>query len=104
MLQYRFLLVLFVFATLPALSQTSNPLIAKELTEQQAWVDSVYNGMSLKERIGQLFMVDVFSSDSKSKTDAIKTLIKNNHIGGVIFSKGGPMRQAKLNNEFDFEL
>ena len=100
MLHYRLVLILLVFTSFTAFSQSANPLIAKEISEQQAWVDSVYNSMTLKERIGQLFMVDVFSSDPKSKTDAIKTLIKNNHIGGVIFSKGGPMRQAKLNNEF----
>ncbi len=98
---HKFLfLLLGLFSGIPVFAQTNNPLIAKELSEQQAWVDSVYSTMSLKERIGQLFMVDVFSSDPKSKTDAIKSLIKNQHIGGVIFSKGGPMRQAKLNNEF----
>ena len=36
----------------------------------------------------------------KAKTDKIKKLITQYHIGGVIFSKGGPIRQAKLNNEF----
>ena len=56
--------------------------------------------MTVPQRIGQLFMVDVFSADPKAKTDKIKKLIKEQHIGGLIFSKGGPMRQAKLNNEF----
>lgn len=56
--------------------------------------------MTLKEKVGQLFMVDVFSSDPKSKTDKIDSLIKNQHIGGIIFSKGGPIRQAKLNNHY----
>ena len=100
MLKDRLLLGVVLIMAFTGYSQTKNPLIAKELSEQQAWVDSIYDSMTLKEKIGQLFMVDVFSSDPKSKTDAIKTLIKNNHIGGVIFSKGGPMRQAKLNNEF----
>ncbi|WP_442846309.1 glycoside hydrolase family 3 N-terminal domain-containing protein [Leeuwenhoekiella sp. H156] len=98
---HKSVFLMFVFLTgFQAFSQSKNPLIAKEISEQQAWVDSVYNAMSLKERIGQLFMVDVFSSDPKAKTDAIKSLIRNQHIGGVIFSKGGPVRQAKLNNEF----
>lgn len=100
MLKDRLLFGVVLLMAFTGYSQTNNPLIAKELSEQQAWVDSIYDSMTLKEKIGQLFMVDVFSSDPKSKTDAIKTLIKNNHIGGVIFSKGGPMRQAKLNNEF----
>ena len=56
--------------------------------------------MSIQEKVGQLFMVDVFSKDSKDKTDLINSLIKNYHIGGIIFSKGGPVRQAKLSNQY----
>ncbi|MEH6406788.1 MAG: glycoside hydrolase family 3 N-terminal domain-containing protein [Leeuwenhoekiella sp.] len=92
--------ILLIFYNFTGLAQETNPLLATDLTDQRVWVDSVYNSMSLKEKIGQLFMIDVFSSDPKSKTNAIKSLIKNQHIGGVIFSKGGPVRQARLNNEF----
>lgn len=81
-------------------SQTPDPLVAPaEEQAQSHWVDSIYNQLSLEERIGQLFMVDVFSRDSQAVTDKVKSLISNYGIGGVIFSKGGPQRQAKLNNE-----
>ena len=76
------------------LLQTSGDQLA-----QVAWVDSIYNSMSLQEKVGQLFMVDVFSQDPKAKTNKVKDLIANYHLGGIIFSKGGPYRQAKLNNE-----
>ena len=56
--------------------------------------------MSIQEKVGQLFMVDVFSKDSKDKTDLINSLIKDYYIGGIIFSKGGPVRQAKLSNHY----
>ncbi|MHA7057049.1 glycoside hydrolase family 3 N-terminal domain-containing protein [Aquimarina sp. M1] len=78
-----------------------NPLVVeKEYDAQRLWVDSIYNKMTLKEKVGQLFMVDVFSSKPKKDTDKIKKLIEEYHIGGVIFSKGGPQRQVKLNNEY----
>ena len=77
-----------------------DPLLTKDSIAQRKWVDKTYKRMSLQERVGQLFMVDIFSSKPKKETDKIKKLIKEYHIGGVIFSKGGPMRQAKLNNEF----
>ncbi|MCK8520697.1 serine hydrolase [Aquimarina sp. D1M17] len=80
--------------------QYIHPLVVADELEQKQWVDSVYNTMTLKEKVGQLFMVDVFSSKPKKETDKIKQLIKEYHIGGVIFSKGGPVRQAKLNNEY----
>ncbi|WP_114491341.1 glycoside hydrolase family 3 N-terminal domain-containing protein [Candidatus Ulvibacter alkanivorans] len=92
---------LFTFITLHCFSQQINPLIdIGDFENQQKWVDSIYGNMSLQEKIGQLFMVDVFSSDPKSKTDKVKDLIENQYIGGVIFSKGGPQQQAKLNNEY----
>src|SRR5690606_35723997 len=67
---------------------------------QQQWVDSTYKTMTLEEKVGQLIMVDLFSSDPKEKIDKIKALITDYHIGGIIFSKGGPIRQAKITNEF----
>lgn len=77
---------------------TPNPLLTKDATLQQKWVDSVYNAMTLKERVGQLFMVQVFSKNEGKANSKIVDLIKNEHIGGVIYSTGGPHRQAKLNN------
>ncbi|GGD41307.1 beta-N-acetylglucosaminidase [Muriicola marianensis] len=56
--------------------------------------------MSLEEKIGQLFMVLVASDQNKESTDRIKDLIREEHLGGLIFSTGGPVRQAKLTNEY----
>lgn len=92
---------LFILSSYIGYCQQINPLIVEDdFSNQQAWVDSIYNNMSLQEKVGQLFMADIFSSDPVSKTDKIKKLITDYHLGGVIFSKGGPQRQAKLNNEF----
>ncbi len=100
----KFLLAaILTFLLFPAFTfaQENNPLILKkDFQNQKKWVDSIYDNMSLEEKMGQLFMADIFSSDPTSKSDKIKDLITNYHLGGVIFSKGGPMRQAKLNNEF----
>ncbi len=98
-MRYTLLFIFFIFfQTSKAQIQSTNPLQAKDAVAQQKWVDSVYANMSLKERIGQLFMVQVFSSDDAKKNNTIFNLIKNQHIGGVIYSKGGPIQQAKLNN------
>ena len=96
----------FIFISLLLLSQAiqaqkTNPLLDKNKIEQEKWVEETYKKMSLDEKIGQLFMVSVFSSQIGTKnTEYIKELIKKYHIGGIIFSKGGPKRQAKLTNEY----
>ncbi len=92
-------LLFFLFQVVTA--QQLNPLLVERgKIQQEQWVDSVFNKMSLEEKVGQLFMVDVFSSDPVGNTKKIKNLIDEYHIGGIIFSKGGPVRQAKMNNEF----
>ncbi|WP_299274399.1 glycoside hydrolase family 3 N-terminal domain-containing protein [uncultured Psychroserpens sp.] len=99
----RYILSLLCILTIaiPAFSQDAgHPLAHENLEAQQKWVDSVYNGMSLEEKVGQLFMVRAFSNNNKSNEAEIARLINNNHIGGLIFSKGGPIRQAKLNNQY----
>ncbi|HZW77912.1 MAG TPA: glycoside hydrolase family 3 N-terminal domain-containing protein [Flavobacteriaceae bacterium] len=97
----RWLIALFCFLLiLPALAQQRNPLrVANDYENQKRWVDSIYAKMTLEEKLGQLFMVDLFSADTKVKIDKVKNLITQYHLGGIIFSKGGPVRQAKLNNE-----
>jgi len=78
----------------------SNPLVVRDSSAQKQWVDAKYSSMSLEERLGQLFMVSVASDQSKTATDKITQLIEKEHIGGVIFSTGGPVRQAKLTNAY----
>ena len=95
-----FFLAIFCLFSIFSISQNSdNPLLTKDKEAQKKWVDSVYNSLSLNEKIGQLYMVQVFSNgDGLSKDDVLK-LIEDNKIGGIIYSKGGPVRQAQLNNQ-----
>ncbi|WP_317046523.1 glycoside hydrolase family 3 N-terminal domain-containing protein [Nonlabens agnitus] len=89
-----------VFAFAKAYPQQSiNPLQTTDAQAQKIWVDSVYNSLSQKEKIGQLFMVDLFSNKDKAHVDRVRNLVKNHRIGGIIFSKGGPLQQAHLTNE-----
>ena len=93
--------LLLLFSSLAVLAQQFNPLLVQNDREnQRVWVDSIYSNMSLQEKVGQLFMVDIYSSDPKEKKDKVKGLIQNQYIGGIIFSKGGPKQQVQLNNEF----
>ncbi len=97
----RFFRVLPLFLlTVICVNAQNNPLVTKDSLKQKKWVDAKYDAMSLDQRLGQLFMVSVASDQSKASTDKIKTLIKEEHIGGVIFSTGGPVRQAKLTNTY----
>ena len=81
------------------LSQT-DPLITPDSAAQAAWVDSRYEAMSLEDRVGQLFMVMVSSSQGKATQQQVTRWVRDYGIGGVVFSTGGPVRQAQMTNAF----
>lgn len=67
---------------------------------QRKWVDSVYQSLTLEQRIGQLFMVAAYSNKDSAHIKGIDKLIQEQHIGGLIFFQGGPYRQARLTNRY----
>ncbi len=72
----------------------------KDSYAENVWVDSVYNQMTLEDKIGQLFMVAAYSNRDTTHVNAIDKLIREYKIGGVIFFQGGPVRQAHLTNHY----
>ena len=98
MRQSALIILLSLLSFLNAQNDTVNPLLAQDMEQQVHWVDSIYNSLSVKEKIAQLFMVQVMSSDDASTNNKNFRLVNEYGIGGIIYSKGGPMRQAKLNN------
>ncbi|MCC7534124.1 MAG: serine hydrolase [Bacteroidia bacterium] len=67
-------------------------------SKSNTWVDSVYNSLTEDERIGQLFMIDVWSMRDSAHFKNVESLIKDYKVGGLIFFKGYPYRQATLTN------
>lgn len=76
-----------------------NQVKKTEKDNKKIWVDSIYNQLSLEEKVGQLFMIRVYSNKNKSYTDSIKKLITTTHLGGIAFFQGGLVRQAHLTNQ-----
>lgn len=66
----------------------------------QTWEDSLMKTMSLDEKIGQLFMVAAYSNKDDSHTQYIENLIKQYHIGGLIFFQGSVGKQVYLTNYY----
>lgn len=93
-------LILFLVISIGCVRAQIDPLLSKDSIAQYTWVERHYENMSIDERIGQLFMVLAASEQDEQATTKIKELIAEHQLGGVIFSKGGPIRQARLTNEY----
>src|SRR5579885_2374437 len=82
-----------------SLHAQNNPSFVTTQTEK--WADSVIKTLNPDERIGQLFMVAAYSDTTHNSNIAdVTKLIQEQKIGGLIFFKGGPVRQAKLTNMY----
>jgi beta-glucosidase-like glycosyl hydrolase/CubicO group peptidase (beta-lactamase class C family) len=81
-------------------AQNLDPLQTKDAKAQTKWVDSILNKMTIDEKIGQLFMVQAYSNKDEKHRMFVDSLIKNYHIGGLIFMQGTPEKQAILTNNF----
>ncbi|MDP3359633.1 MAG: glycoside hydrolase family 3 N-terminal domain-containing protein [Lutibacter sp.] len=86
----------FVFSE----AQNNDPLQTINAKAQEKWVDSILNKMTIDEKIGQLFMVQAYSNLDEKHRNSIDSLIKNYHIGGLIFMQGTPEKQAILTNNY----
>jgi beta-glucosidase-like glycosyl hydrolase len=87
------------FALIIGLSSLSLSSAAQSV-QASKWADSVYQKLNTRERIAQMIMVAAYSGTKKQNDSLIRHYIKNRQIGGVIFMQGGPVRQARLTNEW----
>ena len=61
-------------------------------------VDSLLNTMSVKAKVGQLFMVAAYSNKDEGHQSYLEALVRDYGVGGVIVMQGGPGRQRQLIN------
>ena len=90
-------LCLFGLFTVLAPAQVSTTLYAQaEKEKMNRWVDSVYRSMSTEEKVGQLFMPIV--EPSSGWKNRIAGYIRQQKVGGLLFSKGTLSQQADVTN------
>ena len=86
----------------PAPVTPVEPLLLQSLQDGircQQWVDSVLGKMSLKERIGQLFIYTIAPQQNKRNKELLRKVVEDYKVGGLLFSGGLMQNQAALTNE-----
>ena len=82
------------------LKQNSEPNLLQTVNQQacEAWVDSVMNKLSLKEKVGQLFIYTIAPHDTKKNLELLHDAVSTYKVGGLLFSGGQMLTQASLTN------
>jgi len=60
----------------------------------------VFNKLSKREKIAQMFFVRAHTDKGKAYEDSVEKMIRKGKVGGLVFFQGGPGRQANLTNRY----
>ncbi|MCB9201472.1 MAG: serine hydrolase [Flavobacteriales bacterium] len=84
-------------------SKKTDKVIENEEESSKIWVDSIYNSLSLDEKVGQLFNVAIYTNKGDAHFKEILDLIKKENIGGLIFMQDDAKKQIEYINTIQKE-
>lgn len=75
--------------------------ISKEdLKKAHDWVNSTYNSLNQDEKLGQLFIVALYTNKGEDYISNVRNLVINEKLGGLILMQDDAEREINLVNEF----
>ncbi|RRQ47128.1 glycoside hydrolase family 3 protein [Chryseobacterium sp. SC28] len=75
-------------------------LSKSDLKKADDWVDQTYNSLSQDEKLGQLFIVALYTNKDEAHINQIRNIVLNDKIGGLILMQDDAEREINLVNEF----
>ncbi|MCG8698253.1 MAG: beta-N-acetylglucosaminidase, partial [Bacteroidales bacterium] len=78
----------------------SDPKLPPYLMDTTAWVDSVFQTLSLEDKLAQSIMLPVYPRLGKSEQKRIDQILQRKKIGGLIFFQGTPYEVATWSKHF----
>lgn len=71
-----------------------------DIKKANDWVDKTYSSLSQDEKLGQLFIVALYTNKGEEFINQIRNIVKNEKIGGLILMQDDAAREINLVNEF----
>ena len=72
----------------------------EDLKKAQHWVDKTYKNLSQDEKLGQLFIVALYTNKGEDYISQVRSIVNNDKIGGLILMQDDAAREINLVNEF----
>ena len=92
-------IIIFISQLYSAQYQPKN-ISNSDIKKANDWVDKTYNSLSQDEKLGQLFIVALYTNKGEEFINQIKNIVKNEKIGGLILMQDDAAREINLVNEF----
>lgn len=94
---------LFIFLFLsPKISAQYQPenISKEDLKKANKWVEKTYKNLSQDEKLGQLFIVALYTNRGENEINNVRNIVVNDKIGGLILMQDDAAREINLVNEF----
>jgi beta-glucosidase-like glycosyl hydrolase len=94
-------LFIFLFLSSKITAQYQPKNISKEdLKKANQWVDKTYKNLSQDEKLGQLFIIALYTNKGENEINNVRNIVINDKIGGLILMQDDAAREINLVNEF----
>ena len=95
-------ILVFIFGCVGYLhAQFSPKNITKDLDKKAVkYADSLYAKLSMDERIGQLYIVALYTNKDQNHISGVRKLVEQERIGGIILMQDDADQEIALVNEF----
>lgn len=93
-------LIMLAFSLKIAAQYQPKNLSNEDLKKANAWVDKTYNSLSQDEKLGQLFIVALYTNRGEDYINNVRNIVTNEKIGGLILMQDDAAREINLVNEF----
>ncbi len=100
MIKKLFCIGLLSIMLISAAFAQNKPNFINFINQKHTWVDSVFNTLTPKQRIAQLFLVRAHTNLGQKYIDSVKQVIEKEQLGGLVVFQGGPVRHANMFNQY----
>lgn len=99
-LAFNFLLITVLFSLNLSAQYQPKEISKHDLKKAKEWVDQTYNSLSQDEKLGQLFIVALYTNKDENHINQVRNIVTNDKIGGLILMQDDAAREINLVNEF----
>jgi beta-N-acetylhexosaminidase len=92
-------IILFINSQVSAQYQPKN-ISQSDQKKAQQWVEKTYKSLSQDEKLGQLFIVALYTNKDENHINQVRNIVINDKIGGLILMQDDAAREINLVNEF----
>ena len=98
-ISFILLFCIFLTSNVKAQYQPRN-ISSAEINKANEWVDKTYLSLSQDEKLGQLFIVALYTNKDEAHINNVRKIVNDEKIGGLILMQDDAEREINLVNEF----